>query len=47
MIKGLGRQALHAKTLGFIHPATCEYMEFDTEMPEDMARIIEYLESSV
>jgi len=46
LIKGLGRQALHAKTLGFIHPATCEYMEYDTELPEDMARIIEYLESS-
>lgn len=47
LIKGLGRQALHAKTLGFIHPATREYMEFDTELPADMAQIIEYLESQV
>jgi 23S rRNA pseudouridine1911/1915/1917 synthase len=45
LIKELGRQALHAKTLGFIHPATREYMEFDTELPTDMARIIDYLES--
>ncbi len=45
LIKELGRQALHAKTLGFIHPATCEYMEYDTELPEDMARVIEYLEN--
>jgi 23S rRNA pseudouridine1911/1915/1917 synthase len=45
LIKGMGRQALHAKTLGFIHPMTGEYMEFDTELPADMARIIEYLEN--
>lgn len=44
LIKGMGRQALHAKTLGFIHPATGEYLEFDTELPMDMVRIIEYLE---
>lgn len=43
LIKQLDRQALHAKTLGFIHPATGQYLEFDTELPEDMARIIEYL----
>jgi 23S rRNA pseudouridine1911/1915/1917 synthase len=44
LIRELGRQALHAKTLGFIHPSTGEYREFDTELPEDMARIIAYLE---
>jgi 23S rRNA pseudouridine1911/1915/1917 synthase len=44
LIRELGRQALHAKTLGFIHPSTGEYREFDTELPEDMARIIRYLE---
>lgn len=27
-------QTLHAKTLGFIHPTTNEYMEFNTELPE-------------
>lgn len=27
-------QALHAKTLGFIHPTTKKYMEFDSELPE-------------
>ena len=45
LIKGLGRQALHAKTLGFIHPSSDEYLEFDTELPTDMARIIDYLEN--
>ena len=28
------RQALHAKTLGFIHPSTREYMEFNSELPD-------------
>lgn len=35
------RQALHAKTLGFIHPATGKEMFFDTELPDDMAQVIE------
>ncbi|MDL2283052.1 RluA family pseudouridine synthase [Odoribacter sp. OttesenSCG-928-G04] len=35
------RQALHAKTLGFVHPATGEEMLFDSELPEDMANLIE------
>ena len=44
MIKTMGRQALHAKTLGFLHPATGQYLEFDTELPDDIAGIIAYLE---
>ena len=35
------RQALHAKTLGFIHPSTGEKMFFDTPMPDDMQQVIE------
>ena len=35
------RQALHAKTLGFIHPTTGEQMHFDTELPNDMAQVIQ------
>jgi 23S rRNA pseudouridine1911/1915/1917 synthase len=35
------RQALHAKSLGFIHPATGEYISFDSEIPEDMATLIQ------
>jgi 23S rRNA pseudouridine1911/1915/1917 synthase len=44
LIRDLGRQALHAKTLGFIHPSSNEYIEFDSDLPEDMQRIIDYLE---
>lgn len=39
--KTLPRQALHAKTLGFVHPTTNEFMRFDTEIPKDMADVIE------
>ena len=35
------RQALHAKTLGFIHPVTTQEMLFDSELPEDMSAVIE------
>lgn len=39
--KLLPRQALHAKTLGFVHPITGEHMSFDSEIPEDMVNAIE------
>ena len=39
--KILPRQALHAKTLGFVHPVTGEMMRFDSELPIDMADCIE------
>lgn len=39
--KILPRQALHAKTLGFVHPTTGEMMRFDTELPADMKELIE------
>ena len=35
------RQALHAKTLGFIHPSTKKEMFFETELPNDMKEVIE------
>lgn len=34
VITSLGGQCLHAKVLGFIHPDTKEYMEFDSQLPE-------------
>lgn len=39
--KVLPRQALHAKTLGFLHPTTREMLRFDTELPQDMQDCIE------
>jgi 23S rRNA pseudouridine1911/1915/1917 synthase len=37
---GFARQALHAATLGFVHPVTGEALEFASPLPEDMAGLI-------
>jgi 23S rRNA pseudouridine1911/1915/1917 synthase len=34
------RQALHAQTLGFIHPTTKEYMEFEAPLPPDFDAVL-------
>ena len=34
--KIIPRQALHAKTLGFVHPTTQKYLEFDSDLPNDL-----------
>ena len=39
--KTLPRQALHAKTLGFTHPTTGEFMRFNSEVPEDITACLE------
>ena len=39
--KVLPRQALHAKSLGFIHPTSNKFMEFESEMPEDIKLCID------
>jgi 23S rRNA pseudouridine1911/1915/1917 synthase len=36
----LPRQALHAKSLGFTHPGTGEWMSFDSEIPSDMQEVM-------
>ena len=38
--KLLPRQALHAKTLGFIHPKSNKKISFDSEIPDDMNSVI-------
>jgi 23S rRNA pseudouridine1911/1915/1917 synthase len=45
LIRQLGRQALHARTLGFIHPTTGSYLEFSSPLPPDMERIIHHLQA--
>ncbi|HAV55592.1 MAG TPA: RNA pseudouridine synthase, partial [Aequorivita sp.] len=39
--KILPRQALHARTLGFMHPVTGEFMRFESPIPADMEACIE------
>lgn len=40
------RQALHAKSLGFIHPRTYQFMQFNSELPSDMLDLIARLEDN-
>ncbi|MBI4810436.1 MAG: hypothetical protein HY800_03155 [Ignavibacteriales bacterium] len=40
LLKIMTRQALHAKTIGFIHPVTKKMMRFDSDLPGDMNEIL-------
>jgi 23S rRNA pseudouridine1911/1915/1917 synthase len=42
-LRALGRQALHARLLAFAHPAKKKTLTFESDMPEDMERLIEAL----
>ncbi len=37
---GIDGHVLHAKTLGFIHPITGEYLEFDSELPDEFENLL-------
>ncbi len=39
--KAMPRQALHAKSLGFIHPATKEFVQFEIDLPEDFKIVMD------
>ena len=45
--KIIPRQALHAKSLGFIHPATKKFIQFDSELPADFREVMEKWENYV
>ncbi|GEO03009.1 pseudouridine synthase [Adhaeribacter aerolatus] len=40
-LKIMPRQALHAKSLGFRHPVTHQFMQFDSELPEDFVQVLQ------
>ena len=40
---GLDRQWLHALKLGFEHPETGEYVEYESTYPDDLARALEVI----
>jgi 23S rRNA pseudouridine1911/1915/1917 synthase len=42
-LKVLNRQALHAKSLGFIHPSTKKFMIFKSNLPQDFKKILDLL----
>lgn len=43
LFDAMPRQALHAATLGFVHPATGEAMAFEAPIPEDMQHVLDRL----
>ncbi len=43
---GLMGQLLHSKSIGFIHPTTKEYLEFDSELPDYFKKVLEKIEKS-
>jgi len=45
--KIIPRQALHAKTLGFIHPVSKKWVQFESELPNDFVQVIEKWEHYV
>lgn len=45
--KVMPRQALHAKTLGFIHPVTQQQMRFDSDLPDDFVAVLDRWENYI
>lgn len=43
--KGLEGQCLHARKIGFIHPSTGEYMEFESELPEYFTEVLDKIKN--
>ena len=46
IIRGFGRQALHARRLSFVHPQTGEDCQFEAEIPGDFQQLLDALERS-
>ena len=44
ILKNFNRQALHAKSLGFIHPSKNKKIEFESKLPQDFKKILDILE---
>lgn len=45
-VRGFGRQALHAASLGFVHPVTGEEMAFEADLPDDFSDLLRVLPNS-
>jgi 23S rRNA pseudouridine1911/1915/1917 synthase len=43
LLEGIARQALHARTLGFTHPATGRAVSYASSLPEDMRQVLDIL----
>jgi len=47
LLKSITRQALHAKSLQFIHPDTNQIMKFDSDLPKDMQQLLDKIEDTL
>jgi 23S rRNA pseudouridine1911/1915/1917 synthase len=47
LLKIMNRQALHAKTLGFVHPITNDKMIFNSELPEDFTNLLKEIKTDL
>ncbi len=45
LLKLMPRQALHARTISFVHPTTGQVMSFESPLPEDMRAVLEVLQN--
>lgn len=46
LLSRMQRQCLHAKTLGFEHPQTGKWVEFDSKLPDDFAHVLDTLQKN-
>lgn len=46
-LKQISRQMLHAKILGFSHPVTKERLKFESELPDDMRKVLNILDENI
>ncbi len=44
ILQNFDRQALHAKSLGFLHPTKSDFMNFDSKLPQDFKKMLDFLE---
>ena len=45
ILSNLNGQALHAKSLGFIHPTTNKFVNFDSKLPDDFKKLLDLLKN--
>ena len=45
MLSSFSRQALHAKSLGFIHPTKKKFVNFDSRLPNDFKKMLDFLDN--
>ena len=45
MLSSFSRQALHAKSLGFIHPTKKKFLSFDSKLPNDFKKMLDFLDN--